>query len=191
MRSKWPYALQGWLHRAGDGTLASVSGPRAMARMLGTLYVAGATIALTTMIFPQPPGTNVRGILAVSAVAYAIGGALLVLRDRLGPWGLVPALSAGNFVVTLAMIFTEGRTGSYAMFYVWVALVAAYFLTWGQVALQGALIAGCYAAGLAIESADGAPEQWLIGVGTAVIAGTIVGSLRRGVASLFSRLADS
>src|SRR5215208_1100432 len=191
MESRLPSALRAWLLRAADGTLASASGPRAMARMLGALYIAGATISLATLAFAQPAGTNVPALLAVYATAYAIGGFVLLLRDRLGPWGLVPALACGSVVITLAMIFSEGRTGSYAMFYVWVALVAAYFLTWGQVAFQGVLIGLCYGAGLAIEGVSGAPEQWLLAVGTALIAGTIVGSLRRGVATLFSRLADS
>ena len=74
------------------------------------------------------------------------------------------ALAAGTVLVTLAMIFTEGRTGVYAMFYVWVALVAAYFLTWAQVALQAPFIAAGYAAALARrEPGASAAAQWLIG----------------------------
>ena len=190
-RTTWPSALWGWLLRAADGTLAAASGPPAMARMLGTLFIAGATIATSTLAFDQAPGTNVPGLLAVFLAAYAIGAILLAVRDRIGPWGLVPALAAGTVAVTLAMIFSEGQTSTYALFYVWVALVAGYFLTWAQVAFQGAVVAGCYVAALAIEQPEGAPIQFVLVVGTALIAGVIVGTLRRGVATLFSRLASS
>src|SRR3954452_17333954 len=162
-----------------------------MARMLGALFVAGATVASATLAFRQAPGTNVAALVAVFAAAYAIGGLLLLLRDRIGPWGLVPALASGPLRITLAMVFSVGHTDSYAMFYVWVALVAGYFLTWGQVAFQGALIAACYAAVLAGEHPQGAPVQFVLAIGTALIAGVIVGSLRRGVATLFANLASS
>src|SRR3954466_11912045 len=162
-----------------------------MARMLGALYVIGATIATFTLVFPQPPGTDVKGMIAVFAFAYAIGAALLTWSDRVGPWRLLPALAAGTVLITLAMAFTDGRTGSYAMFYVWVALVAGYFLTWTQVALQGALIMAGYGTALVLESPHGAAIQYVLGIGTILIAGVIVGTLRRGVATLFSSLASS
>src|SRR3954452_725527 len=128
-----------------------------MARMLGALFVAGATVASATLAFRQAPGTNVAALVAVFAAAYAIGGLLLLLRDRIGPWGLVPALASGTVVITLAMVFSVGQTGIYAMFYVWVALVAGYFLTWPQVACQGALIAAAYGTALVVEHPEGAP----------------------------------
>jgi diguanylate cyclase (GGDEF)-like protein/putative nucleotidyltransferase with HDIG domain len=189
--SKWSSALRGWLLRAGDGTLAAASGPRAMARMLGALFIAGATVGTSTLALPQAPGTNIPALVAVFAATYAIGAILLLLRDRIGPWGLVPALASGSVAITLAMIFSAGHTGVYAMFYVWVALVAGYFLTWPQVAVQGGLVAGLYAAALAIESPPAAAVQFVLAIGTALIAGVIVGSLRRGVATLFANLASS
>ena len=63
--SKRSGPLRDWLLRASDGTFASASGAPAMARMLGSLFIAGATIATATLAFPQPPGTNVAGLAAV------------------------------------------------------------------------------------------------------------------------------
>jgi diguanylate cyclase (GGDEF)-like protein/putative nucleotidyltransferase with HDIG domain len=191
MSRRWPAALWEWLVRAGDGTLAAASGPRAMARMLGALYVFGATIGMATMLFPQPPGTNVPAVICVFGAAYLMGALLLVFRDRLLPIQLVPALATATVLITLLMVFSEHRTGSYAMFYVWAALVAGYFLTWPQVAFQAVLVAGCYAVALGQVAPDGAPAQYVMGLGTVVVAGSVVGSLRRGVATLFSRLATS
>src|SRR5205823_446925 len=83
---------------------------------------------------------------------------------------------------------TPGRTGVYALFYVWVAVCAAYFLTWFQVGMQAIVIAVCYAIALFVQGPEGAGEQWVIGVGTVSIVALLVGGLRRGVAGLFSRM---
>ena len=177
--------------RAAGGTFASASGPGAMARLLGALFLVGATVASITLALPQPPGTQLGALAATYGVAYAVGIALLVMRDRLGPWRLSAALACGTVLITLATIFSEERTGLYAMFYVWVALVAGYFLTWVQVALQGALIAGGYAIALAIETPEGPAARYVIAIGTVIVAGAIVASLRRGVATLFSNMASA
>jgi diguanylate cyclase (GGDEF)-like protein/putative nucleotidyltransferase with HDIG domain len=191
MSSRWPSALWAWLLRVGDGTLAAASGPRAMARMLGTLYVLGASIGMATMLFPQPRNTNVPAVLLVFGAAYLMGVVLLILRDRVQPVQLVPALAAATVLITLLMLFSQERTSSYAMFYVWVGLVAGYFLTWPQVLFQACFVAACYATAMVVVAPEGAPAQYVMGLGTVVVAGAVVGTLRRGVAGLFSRLASS
>jgi diguanylate cyclase (GGDEF)-like protein/putative nucleotidyltransferase with HDIG domain len=162
-----------------------------MARMLGALFLLGATIALGTLAFPQPPGTSIAGTLAVIGCAYALGIGLLVRRDKTSAWALSIALGGASVLVTLIIVFSEGRTGLYAMFYVWVALVAGYFLTWLQATAQAALILVGFAVALAIEAPEGAPARYLLAMGTVLIAGLIVASLRRGVATLFTTLASS
>src|SRR5262249_47930919 len=49
----------------------------------------------------------------------------------------------------------------------------------------------CYALALFVQGPEGAAEQWVIGIGTVSIVALLVGGLRRGVAGLFARLADS
>jgi diguanylate cyclase (GGDEF)-like protein/putative nucleotidyltransferase with HDIG domain len=186
-----PRALRGWLLRAGQGGLASVEGPGAMARFVGSLYVAGAALGLISMAFPQPRGSDVPALFALYGVALAIGATTLAARDRLQPLTLLLPLTTASVLVALGMLATDARTGVYAMFYVWIALTAAYFLTWTQVAIQAAFIAATYAAVLAIQRPDGAAEQWVIATGTVVVVCGLVGMLRRGVAGLFTRLADS
>jgi diguanylate cyclase (GGDEF)-like protein/putative nucleotidyltransferase with HDIG domain len=162
-----------------------------MARMLGALYTLAATIALIGIALSRPPGTTAVGMLAVVALAYATGITLLVRRDKTSARVLATALGAATVLITMMMIYTDGRTGIYAMFYVWVALVAGYFLTWIQATVQGALILVGFAVALVIEAPDGAPARYLVAMGTVLIAGLIVASLRRGVATLFTNLASS
>jgi diguanylate cyclase (GGDEF)-like protein/putative nucleotidyltransferase with HDIG domain len=181
MPTKWLSALRTFLLRAGDGTLASASGPRAMAQMLGTLYLLGATIGVATLALPQAPGTRVGAMVALFVAAYVLGGAVLVWRNRIGPRGLVPALATATVLITLLMAASPHRAAAYAMFYVWVGLVAGYFLSWPHVGVQVGLVAGCYAGALVHDPHGGGAVQYVMGVGT----------LRRGVSTLFSRLASS
>src|SRR4051812_34181947 len=160
--SRWLSVVGAWLLRAVDGTFASASGPGAMARMLGGLYALGATIGSITLLLPEGPGTNDLGLACVFAAAYAMAALLLISRDRVGPWQLVPALAVATVLVTLAVVFSEGRSELWAMFYVWVALVAGYFLTWVQAASQGVFVLAAYAVALAIEQPEGIATRYLI-----------------------------
>ncbi|GAC1319662.1 MAG: hypothetical protein NVSMB25_10810 [Thermoleophilaceae bacterium] len=174
-----------------DGGFWSVSGPGALARVLGVLYLAGATLALASMVLPQPSGTDVAGLFGVYAAAYLGGGLLLVFRDRLSDWASVPALAFATVLITAGMLLTEARTGVYSVLYVWVALTAAYFLSWLHLALQTSLIGAFYAGALIAERPASAPEQWLIVVGTVVLVGLLVAVMRRGHIRLVERLVDS
>jgi diguanylate cyclase (GGDEF)-like protein/putative nucleotidyltransferase with HDIG domain len=159
-----------------------------MARALGALYVLGATIGSATLLLPAPEGTNEVGLGVIFLAAYAAGGVLLAARDRVGPWQLVPMLAFATVLITLASIFGEGRISLWAMFYVWVALVAGYFLTWTQVAVQGALVVAGYSAALLIARPEGGGARFIVAMGTVLVSGVMVASLRRGVAQLASNV---
>jgi serine phosphatase RsbU (regulator of sigma subunit) len=173
------------------GAADSVASPELLQRLLAFLYVAGATIGVVSMAFPQPRGTSVAGLFAVYGVAYFVGGLLFLGRGRLPAWTADLALAFGALLVTLAIHFTQARTGVYSMFYVWVSISAFYFLRWEQALVQIALIAGAFAGVLAWENAPAAGEEWVITVGTVTVAGLLVGLLRRGVEHLIADLAEA
>src|SRR2546423_1766180 len=84
--------------------------PELLQRLLAFLYVSGATIGMFSMVFPQPPGTSVPGLLAVYGVAYGVGLLLFLGRGRLPVLSADVALAFGTTLVTLAIHFTEART---------------------------------------------------------------------------------
>jgi serine phosphatase RsbU (regulator of sigma subunit) len=157
-------------------------------RLLGILFISGATIGVISMAFPQPPGTSVGGLFAVYGIAYAVGVLLLLGRGRLPPWIADLALAFGTTLVTLAIHFTNARTGVYSMFYVWVSIVACYFLGWSRALIQIAWISVAFAAVLADEQPASPGEEWVITAGTVLVAGLLVGMLRRGVERLIEDL---
>jgi serine phosphatase RsbU (regulator of sigma subunit) len=160
-------------------------------RLLGALFISGASIGVVSMAFPQPPGTSILGLFTVYGVAYAVGVLLLLGRGRLPVWSADAALLAGTSLVTLAIHFTNARTGVYAMFYIWVAIVACYFFGWGRALIQIAVISVLFAAVLANEQLPSPGEEWVITLGTVLVAGLLVGLLRRGVERLIEDVAEA
>jgi serine phosphatase RsbU (regulator of sigma subunit) len=174
--------------RRSDEPLLS---PRMLQRLLGYLFVAGASIGTLSMIFPQPPGTSILGLFVVFALAYAWGALLLAGRGRLPNLTSHFSLVYGSTLVTLAIHFTDGRTGVYAMFYVWVSITACYFFSWAAAFVQIGTIAALFAGVLAWERPPSPEEEWIISLGTVTVAGLLVGALRRGVERLIRDLEEA
>ena len=175
------------IRRGADGLLA----PSVLQRALGILFIAGATIGTLSMAFPQPPGTNVLGLFVLFALAYLAGALLLAGGERLPAWTPQAGLAFATVLITLGIDFTDERTSVYAMFYLWVSITAFYFLRWSAALAQIALIAVLFAVVLALESPPALEEQWIITMGTVVVAGLFVGTLRRGVEQLVANLEEA
>jgi serine phosphatase RsbU (regulator of sigma subunit) len=171
-----------------DGALLS---PTTLQRLLGFLFVTGASIGVFSMLFPQPPGTSIPGLFLVYGLAYAFGALLLAGRGRLPNAINHVSLAFGSTLVTLAIHFTDGRTGVYSMFYVWVSITAWYFFDWTRAWIQIAVIAALFAGVLVWESPAGAEEEWIITAGTVTVAGLLVGALRRSVQRLIEDLEEA
>src|SRR5919202_3032502 len=133
------------------GVAGRVVSPELFQRLLAFLYLSGATIGVVSMAFPQPPGTSVAGLFAVYGVAYLVGALLLTGRGRLPTWSAEVGLAFGTALITLAIHFTEARTGVYSMFYVWVSISACYFLSWERAFAQIAIVVAAFAGVLVIE----------------------------------------
>src|SRR4051794_14238468 len=108
-----------------------------MARWLAFLLLAGGTFAiLAVAVLPLPRGTDVAGLASVGSVALLAGSAVWALRRRLSPLAVNLLLPPVTAVVGLAELFDGVGSSSTAMFYVWVVLFAAYFLTPWEGTLQ-------------------------------------------------------
>ncbi|HEX8646973.1 MAG TPA: GAF domain-containing SpoIIE family protein phosphatase [Thermoleophilaceae bacterium] len=185
-------ALEQWLlslviKRDSAGLRSSA----ALQRALGILFVAGATLGTISMAFPQPPGTDVLGLFTLFAIGYVTGAVLLLGRGRLPTWANHAGLATGTLLVTLGIAFTDERTSVYSMFYLWVSITAFYFFRWAAGWIQIAIIAVFFAATLVHEKPPAAEEQWVITLGTVVVAGLFVGTLRRGVEGLIGEIEES
>ena len=100
-------------------TFDSLSDHGAMARFVGWLFGAGATLGLASMLLPQPPETNVSGVYAVIGLAYANAILTFKLGRRLPRVVLPMSVAMGTVLITLGIYFTGQTTSVYAMFYIW------------------------------------------------------------------------
>ena len=100
-----------------------------MARTFTYLFGTGATLVLLSLLFPHSPGRDTTGLLITTLGAYLVAIGFLVAWDRLPLWAFEASPLAGTVVVSLAVYFSGPEAATaYALFYLWVALAACYFL---------------------------------------------------------------
>jgi diguanylate cyclase (GGDEF)-like protein len=156
------------------------------------LFVAGPTLALVTLALPHALDANTAGVAAAGLAAYLMAAMLGGMRRRLPAWGLEVAVAYGTLVITVAVYFSGSATTSFAFFYLWALLYAAYFFPRPRAAIQLGLIAVGYAIVLSLRpEIDARLEAWVVAVGTLAMAGALFTIARERVDSLVARLATA
>jgi len=159
-----------------------------MARLLGLLYLAGSLLALASMVLPQPRAQDTTLVYLVIVAGGLAGLGLTLGGSRLPRWALPAALAGATALVSVGIYGTRQSTSVYAMFYVLLALDAAYFLSPREAGMQIGLTGIAYAVLLAILTPPAPVERWLITIGTVAVTGIFVGLVRRRVERLVTRL---
>jgi diguanylate cyclase (GGDEF)-like protein len=152
-----------------------------MAPSAALLFGAGAMFAFLGLILPHPAGSNETGVVIVAIVASVSAIVLALTPGRIWPeWPFQPIMAMGTLLVSLAMYFWRpGEVASaVAMLYVWILLYAFYFFSTRAAIAQTVLVAVSYAVVLAAQGGHrSAVTAWIVTVGTAVIAGGLIGWL--------------
>lgn len=177
------------------GAAASTTDRALKARSLAYLFGAGAMLALVTTAVPEGSEDEV-GTLFASQVLYAVAAlavlAILLLSfERLPGWTFQFILASGSVLISAALAFSDEPTGAYTMFYLWVVVYAAYFFKRWQALAHLALVAVAYALVLIENGGRDNVARWTITVGTLLVAGLLIGLLKRHVDALVLRLADT
>jgi diguanylate cyclase (GGDEF)-like protein len=148
-----------------------------MARSLGALYLAGATIGQLSLLLPRAPGTNV-GALQLNIVLAFLGGlAVLFVFRRLPVWTFHIAMLVGSLLITRAIYFSGDAVSYYGVWYVWVALFAFSFFRRGEAVVHIVIAGAAYAAVLAVRSDPVAQARWLTTIASLLIAGVFIDAL--------------
>jgi diguanylate cyclase (GGDEF)-like protein len=143
---------------------------------LGLLFLGGATVGLLSLLLPTDPRVDRPTEAVLASLGYPTALALLTWGRRWPSWA-AEALLAGGTLLTTGGIYAAHGSGvgaSAAFFYVWVALFAFHFLSLWAAVLQLSLAAGSYAAVQGLDGGPGAPSEWVLAMGTAIVAGVVM-----------------
>lgn len=178
--------------RTTDTHAGARFGTELTARILATLFAAGATLALATVALPHSSRTHVLAVLGIVATAYAVSG-LLVWRAAHLPAGVLPwALASGSTLIGLVAYFTAPSPSPLIFLYLWVFLYSAYFFSTGEMIAQIAYVAVGYAALLLLHlSVERSTAWWLVGMGTMGVASLVIRTMRTRVEALIAQLFEA
>jgi diguanylate cyclase (GGDEF)-like protein len=159
------------------GVNRSFDQPPVMATVLGTLFMAGATIGGLSLILPHPSSYDDSALWSNVGISYVFGLAALGFRQRLPVWALQLCVLAGTVVVTRAVYYGHDPSGYYTFWYLWICVYAFFFFgsRWG--AIQVAAVGAAYAWVLTELSGPTPVPRWLVTVGSILVAGLLVNAL--------------
>jgi diguanylate cyclase (GGDEF)-like protein len=149
------------------------------ARALGSLYLAGATIGLVSLLLPHSAKADDAGLYSNVVLAYLGGFALVLCASRARGWMLHVALVAGTVLITRAILLSGEPVSFYSVWFIWVGLYAFYFCGRAAAAGHVTLVSVLYAVTLAETPATSPVARWLTAVATLVVAGVFIDTLVR------------
>jgi diguanylate cyclase (GGDEF)-like protein len=154
-----------------------------MAMAAAFLYGSGAVITLASAALPQDGSATTPALVVIAAIA--LSSALLFWRrgTRL-PRGLYPVFnSLGTLLISALVHFGGHAAGAYTLFYVWVAVYAAYFFARHEAIVVITILEGSALAVLLTPLAPptlapfGARVLWLTVTGTSLASAALVALL--------------
>ena len=170
---------------AHDGSPHSA---REMARAVGALFLAAAGIGFFLVLALRPAGVDYPQLVVVLGLSTVLGGGLVAGARRIPAGAISVALFAGTVLVTAGLDARGPETSIEAMFYLWVVVVAFFWLRPEHAALQTVFVAIAYAAVLIVQQPPAPAESFVVTVGTAVVTGLAVAQLRGRVRQLVGDL---
>ena len=148
-----------------------------LARTMGLLYLAGATIGLLSLWLPHSAAANDGALYSNIALAYVTGAGVLALGRRVRPWMLHTLLIAGVLVIARAIYYSGEHVSFYSTWFIWIGLVTFSFMRRGVAAAYLAYTSAVYALTLVNEPSTSPVARWLTTVTTLVVAGVIINVL--------------
>jgi diguanylate cyclase (GGDEF)-like protein len=162
-----------------------------MARTFGTLFLVAAVVGAISLVVTDTGDRHDVALAAISVVALLLSGVLFAVYRRTPMWGFQVACAAGSVMIAAATAGgSSGAEGGYAVFYVWVVLLAFLFFPLPAALAQAAFAAVSYAVVLIARDTEFAFNFELGLVAVSGAAGWIVGMLRSRLEVLATNLAS-
>jgi diguanylate cyclase (GGDEF)-like protein len=124
--------------------------PALIARVIGILFVCGAVLVGVSLALPHPSSADVAGFVALIGGAGVVGVLFLANSERANLGAVHAAIALGTAMICLCIYFSGVATGVYALMFVWVVQLTAYFFPGPRALAHLAWILVAYAVTLAI-----------------------------------------
>ena len=161
--------------RNAEALIGPVAERAQIARVLAYLFGFGGLLLLFTLLLPGSSGRDEVALVGVAFAAIAFAGVLVAGYDRLPMWFLTVAPGAGSVLVGLVICFAgPDASAPYALYFAWVVIASAGFLSRAATAVHGAVVVGVYAVAIEIVGPSATPS----GLALAMTAGTAPGGRR-------------
>jgi diguanylate cyclase (GGDEF)-like protein len=166
---------------------------RQMVRVAALLFGVGSAISAVSIVAPHQPQLETGGLAFVVACSALLTAILLTIGARLPGWTVHLWTASGTAIVTFGLLFNGERQGGAAggdeMYYLWITLYAAYYLSRWATAAHIALMAAAYTAALIeIDPGPIGPSRWLTTIGLATGSAVVVRLLSERVDRLVAEL---
>src|SRR5205823_4714491 len=119
-------------------------------RVVGVLFLCGAGLAGVSLALPHPSSADAGGFAALIAAAAVLGLLFLAAADRASLGAAHAAIALGTAMICLYIYFSGVATGAYALMFVWVVQLTAYFFPGPRALAHLAWILVAYAVTLAV-----------------------------------------
>src|SRR4051794_31326878 len=121
-----------------------------MARAMMYLVAAVGTAVVASVAIPDAPLHDEHAVPVLAGIAYAVAVGVFFGFERLPAWGMHALLFGVTALIAWAIYASDDAGSAYTIFFVWVAIYAAFFFgPWGA-ALQIATMATGYGVALLI-----------------------------------------
>jgi diguanylate cyclase (GGDEF)-like protein len=178
---------------AGEPRFSPEAERETFARTLAFLFGFGGVLLLFTLLLPGGDGRDEIALAAIAVAALIAAGGLMTAFHRL-PMGLLALAPALGSILTGAVICFAGPEASaaYALYFAWVVIAAANYLTRTMTALHGAFAVIVYAVAIEIVGPGPAPAGLRVAMlaGTAVVASVVMAGLAMRARAFVAQLED-
>src|SRR3954454_17635362 len=135
-----------------DAAFLAMTDRSIMARALMYLLAAVGTAVVASVAIPNAPLHDEHAVPVLAGIAYAAAIGVFFGFERLPAWGMHALLFGVTGLISWA-VYASGEAGSpYTIFFVWVAIYAAFFFGPGGAAFQ--TLAMCVGYGIALLALD-------------------------------------
>src|SRR4051794_15216056 len=163
-----------------------------MARAMMYLVAAVGTAVVASVAIPDAPLHDEHAVPVLAGIAYAVAVGVFLGFERLPAWGIHALLFGVTALISWA-VYASGEAGSaYTIFFVWVAIYAAFFFgPWGAAIQIAGMIAGYGAALLLMDDQSGSRAlHWALTASALVLLAVAIQALTGRLERLVERLTE-